>query len=439
MAQDAVNAILEGLKTHQAKVLQQTQLAIEKQRADAQTEAEQARIQQQQDQLEQAKKEFDANHELAKKAADLMHLQVMNKFGQQYQETGIAPPGASFQPTVQGSGGPASPVNPAAATSQLMSIPGVGDMQVATPEANATRQAGLQRITGAPAEEAKTREEQAKQVAETVRQVALKREDLDRLNASKQYDREVRKEQMDAEMARLKYTQDQENYRARLKNQGDQTDLSPYMAQALNGEMTQEDIKKLPLKPVDQMKIINGVVAPGGKVINNSTKQNLQDMSTISTAIPQIDQTLQLLKNNPVQVRLPGTDAFKQYNQSIQQLELILPQVARVIAGDKGRLTNQQMELANGGFIPSKNPLKSDLKSNIKNREDFVNLMKDILNNHLTGMSPEHKALLKQNFGIKPLGAFGAASETQGPPQGVSDPIKLSPAALQLMQKYGIQ
>lgn len=425
MALAEVQAILEGLRQHQAKVTAANEQKIQQQRVDLEKESQQKRIDLETQKLEQEKKVQDNQIEIAKKAADLIHMQKLQEIGTQFQQTGVSPAGASVSPaasTVPNGQANYSPINPQQATSNILQFPGGGSVEVPTLGAQAKTQAAAKETLMEPEVKAKIRESQAVEAERLKKVEESKAYDFQRMAMMKVYDDKRAAEMKAADDARERYRQEQENYRARLRLQSDAPDLSPYVMMGLNGEMTQEDVMKLPLKTPDKMKIVNGVVAPGGRLLNNSSKQSLTDMSTISTAIPHIDGALAELKNHPVEVRIPGTDSYKRYQEEVKQAELVLPQVGRVIAGDKGRMSNQQIKYAEGSFLPSRNPLTTDFASNVKNREDFVRTMNDIMDTHLKGMSDQHKAYLKQTFGIKPLTPFIASPVAGQAPQGQAPP-----------------
>lgn len=425
MAMDEVNSIAETMRAAMASQL------------NARQQAQQAK--QHADQLALDQRKFDeevSQHVITNKAAKTLldaqlaaHQAGVNlqsqQMGEIYQKTGVTPAGATFSPAASSTpDGQANytPVNPSQATGQVMQIPGMQSMTVQNPLDYAKQEAARATIIGAPAEAAKIREETAKQTAIEKGKIDLAVMTLDRINASKQYD-ETRAAQMKAaDDARNVYTQAQENYRARLmansKNGSTDVDLSPYIVQANNGELTLEGIKKLPLKPSDQMKVLNGVISNGGRVLKDADQQTIKDMSTISTALPHLSNALQILKENPTEARIPGTQAWKNYNEAINQVELVLPQVGRIIAGDKGRMSNQQIKYAEGSFIPSRNPLQASYVTNEKNAKDFTKTMQDIMDNHMIGMSPANKALIKENFGVKPLQLGGSAAPAAAPVGG---------------------
>jgi len=464
MAQADVNNILEGLRQHAQKVQAAGQLALEQSRLDAEKEQKKKELEFQQKQIDATNKLAQGHLDLAKKAVDIAAQTHASQLEQQYQQTGNLPPGSKVEPNDTGGGGGVGflgagtqatgqtvapqPDNGNQSTQGLYSditLP-VTDSnnnpiklsQVANPTVFAQQQVDRQRVLNAPAEETKTRELLASKEQDEERLKESKAADFSRFMMQKMYDDQRRKEQDDAAFAREKYKAANDLTIAKLKLAGDQTDLSPYISQAQNGELTTEGIKKLPIKPVEQMKIMNGVIQPGGRVINDATQQTLKDMATISTAIPNLDSALATLKDNPILARTPGTQAYKDYNEALHQVELVLPQVGRIIAGDKGRMSNQQIKYAEGAFLPSRNPIGTDIKTNIKNRNDFVNTMNDVIKSHLAGMTPEHQALLKENFGVKPLTPFGISPGLDNQQQG-QQPQGLSPAAIELMKKHGIQ
>ncbi len=446
MGQASVDRVIEIMRGVAQKEIAARQAQIEQQRADQQGEQEKARIKQQQDELKQRKSEFDSQHALAQKAADFIHNQQMTAAAQKYQETGLQPAGTTINPaisTMPNGEANASPVNPVNATSQVMGFEGTPQtIPVQSPTQYATSQAKLQEITNKPMEDLRIRIEAAKQKEIEQAKAEGKAADLDRMNAQKQYDDARAKQAADAAFAREKYKVDADNRTrlqiANISKGSTDVDLTPYISQANNGEITQEDIKKLPLKPVDQMKVLNGVVSSGGRVLKEASKQNLTDMATVSTAIPHIADALNLLKTNPIAVRTPGTDAYKQYQEAVNQAELVLPQVARIIGGEKGKMSNQQISYAQGSFIPTRNPIAASYETNVKNAQDFVKTMNDIVKNHTVGMSPEHVNMLKENFGIKPLVLAPGGGTAQQVPVTQPQASQLNPTAIQFLKQLNL-
>lgn len=460
MALAEVQQIMEILKSAQQRKLDQQKIDADNEQNKNTNEYRKALIDDAHKHLDEDKRQFDAQHALAIKAAegvkatqDLAHLKTKSDLSQFILGGGVIP-GDTTQAAGGGADNGFSPVGGASsplATSVMHTIPmgeGSAPLQLQLPSQSiydaqqkeqAQKQAGISTILDRPKVDAKIEEARTLQADMLKKQDEAKQADLYKIMAQRGEDAKIRKEAEDAQMARLQYSQQQENYRAGLKNQQDQTDLSPYIMMGQTGELTQEDINKLPLKAAEKMKITNGVIAPGGRILSSTSKQSLMDMSTISTAVPHLDYALKLLKDHPIAARTPGTDAYKQYQEALGQVELVLPQVGRIIAGDKGRMSNQQIKYAEGSFLPSRNPITADYQTNLKNRNDFVKTMDDVMNTHLTGMSEKHKAFLKDNFGIKPLGSFGSSGVPVTTQQAQPVQPQLSPQALKIMQELGIK
>lgn len=403
--------VLESFKGTQAVRVRQFQEQLERDKLTEAQKQHQANVDFQHSQLDEQKRQFD----LTQKAANAIQEVQLAHTKQQIAagvKGGTPIPGMTESPRVgdpNTSEGGFTPINPQQATTRNITLPnGMGSFTIPTDTEEAKSKAALERITGAPAEESKIRAEKAKQEEETKRQIQLKWEDLNKVQAQKQYDAERAAEAQKAHDAEIKYIQGQENYRAGLKLKSGKTDLSPYIKQAQDGELTQEGINKLPLPQEDKIGILSSVVGPGGRVLKDSDQQTIKDMATISTAVPHMHAALDLMQQHSKLGLNPTTQAGKDFQKEIQQIELVLPQVGRVIAGDKGRLSNQQIQYANGAFIPNKTMITGpDLKQNISNVNDFLHTMNDILDNHMIGMTPEHKAYLKKQLGVKDLTPYG--------------------------------
>ncbi len=217
MGMDAVEQIIRGIQVGQRKNAADVEANQRQQQIDSEVEARKEAIDYHKKELENQNKHTqavidyqNANLELARKAAAIQ-TQVHQQNIAQYLRSGGEMPGDIKTPVGSGTGGAAfSPINQSDATSIQHSVPMPDGppMQVTLPteQTDATNKANLARILGKPAEEAKTREQQALQDAETTRQVRVAQE------TGAQRLKEIQ-EQKDWDMKRYKMTQDAENAR----------------------------------------------------------------------------------------------------------------------------------------------------------------------------------------------------------------------------------
>lgn len=480
MAQDIINNILKGLQIHQEKILKQQEQQLERDRLDEQTKQHGEQVKLEHEKLDAANEQFKVNHALiasqaaasmiqAKQAinksimegipveGDTQTPQVTQGMQQQSQPT----PGTGYDTTNVGSGGsdtgvlgnlPQQRMQPTLDINSIQhSIP-IGDqthnVTLPTPEQHYRDLAAGKRILIAPEEEAKTREALALQSSKNAETEKSKQSDFEREIVRLLYESSKATEHEAAETARSSATNAAADARNRYtvdhKDNVDGVDLGPYAQNAFNGTMTQEEIMKLPLPKPAKMLILGAVTGHGGRVLTSKEQASMQDFGTISSTVPQLDRALQLLKDHSIKVRTPGTREYKEFNEINGQLELVLPQVARAIAGDKGRLSNLQMELVNGGFIPKLGLISNDYENNVRRRNDFVKLMNDLMDNRIPGVTPAQKELFKENFNIKDLHPHiegKSSGTTAAPPQTTTPPTTpggLNPAAIELLKKHGI-
>lgn len=427
MSDFAVQSIIETLRNAQANQLAQQNLA-------QQSKAEADRIQSQKDQLAESTRQFNLSHDLAVKNAmalraahNLAAAQASANLGKQYSETGIAPANSTVAPqaqTPQGLGySPINPNDPNTTPNQTLNLPGAGssgedlNIPVIQPKAYATQQADLQRITLKPGEEARQAAEEAKQAAEAVRQLQVKAADAERYRMQE----EARTQQaQEATAARLQMAQDHNDtmrfvaglaHDSRLQPA---TDITPYIEQGKNGTLSSEDLNKIPgISKQDKVLINNAILSTGNTLINDKQKNLLMNFKPILTTIPNLDHALELLKTNPAEVRIPGTAAYKAYEEDMKQVDKTLPNIARVIEAQSGRLSNQQIKYSEGSFKPDKSLIGASYATNVKNRNDFVRTINEILKTQLAGMSPERQAVVKASYGITTGNQVAPANASQ--------------------------
>src|SRR5947207_7937330 len=107
-----------------------------------------------------------------------------------------------------------------------------------------------------------------------------------------------------------------------------------------------------------------------------------------------------------------------------------------MIQGDKGqRLTQMHLKLSQGGFTPSR---FQPLDENIKRRDNYLSQLNMMIDAKLTGVPEAQRAIIKKNLGLTDIRPMILGGGVAAPPANTS-PVGLSPAAQELMKKYGIQ
>ncbi len=451
MAQDNVELIMRGIQVGQQKKARDEQASLEQQRIDSEVESRKAQIDFHKQELKQQKEFQDAQIEhvktqvdLAKKAADMQRLVTQQQIAQHIMQGGEVP-GDVKTPVAQGTGGASfSPVNPAAATSIQHSItvgPGQPNIEFTAPteEAQAVKTANLQRILGKPAEEAKTREMQALQDAETTRQVRVAQETgsqrLQEINDSKQWD-----------LKRFAATQAAENYRANANNAMKlriaQMNLTGglnaegtgggFPAQAIadnvySGKISEEQLKKM--YPKQAAPILSVVQKANGLPITDKEQQNLKDYEAVAAAVPVIKQMNEIVAQHRVEVLIPGTQAYKDYTSMYESVLGKVPAISRVLSGVT-RFNRQEMDNYIKAIVPDKNPLKADPSTNLRKLNTFAtDEVQNAFNTNFSRLPKPQREALKNDVGLNSLPYVGSqinpqtqASPMQQQPQGPQQP-----------------
>lgn len=440
MGQEAIDGILRALaQGHQAYQHKQ-ELILEKQRADAQTEAEQARIKQQQEELGQRKdeakeihKQWALQHELTKKAADLALQMHMTQLAKDYQATGVQPAGVNMSSAASslGPGGEANytPTKPNQGDYQIMTLPGMGQggsdvsMQVAKPEVAATRQANLQRILDQP----KIEMEAAKQGAETTRQIEV--ETARAREETKRYLEQIKLTQ-DSENKRNTERINGENYRTKLETTSRETIanmpyqlfnnatpaeraslVDPSIEAMNNGTMSAKQVHdEFNSKGMQGggMAVVGGFMKNGGIPPTDKQVTFNTNVKPIIDTLPLIQQYINMLPktSNGLTSRLAGISNADIINPELEalykQIEFNIATVAKNLSGDQGqRLQKALLEPAQGGYLPNKyRPTTANI-SNFNKLVDVLNSAVDAVNG---SMGPGQRAHIKNNLGLSNYG-----------------------------------
>lgn len=420
-----INALLEGVRIHTERQLHQKQQAIEQQRADAQTEAEKARIEQQKEELAQRKTQFEANLAMQKAAHNVAMVQATQALQEGFSKTGLTPPGARINPT-----------NPEAGIG-TMTMPGLGlngadvTMPIQTPQAAAAQAANTYQIANKPIEEAKIRVEAAKQKEIEEAKLAAKREDLDRMNVQKQYDdaREERRQKADLLRTQLEIASRERI--ARIQRGSMEEDLTPYVHQAINGDITREDINAMPLKNKDdKMRIFNAVIGSGAGLLDKEQKALVGDFSQMVEATKLMDQIIanQPKTGNRLTSHVLGPLArLTDPNLSgpEQQLAGHISLIARGFAKEKGNLSNKDIERVQNMLPSSSEPLDV----NIKKRNDYLQELGKLIDSKLSNLPKAQREVIKKKVGL-----YGI----DPPAQGQQAPQQVSPGATHVWTPQGV-
>jgi hypothetical protein len=387
----------------------------------SQDEDRKARVKEVQDRLDQQKTEFNAQHALAIKAADM--VRQLNEYKVLQDKTSIAQhimgggavPGDAQAPVggneTTGNFSPVGGITDPNTTSVMHQIP-MGDgqpplqMTLPTPNAYATQQANIARITNAPAEEAKTRESVATQSAMTDKLLAGKAADDERVQAAKAQDflRETQREKAQADLQlqleRMR-TASAERINA-SKNNGSSIDVEPLIQDGVNGNLSQEELNRMAITKQDKAMITNGVLQAGGRLYTQAQKDVIP---TFVNAVKTVGNMDEFIANQPqsknwlaAQIGGLGTAFDSKLNNLQDMIKADTMAIAKTIQGAKGqRIMNLELKLAQGGFVPKRN---QTLEENVIRRNQYVQSLQDVVRANLSSLPPESVNATLQRLGI---------------------------------------
>lgn len=406
MAQEQVQGILEGLKIAQQRRAENARNSIEQQRLLQESDQRSKELDFQRNELGERKRQFD----ITTKAAQAMHnLQVLQE---EQRISGNLQGGMSIPGAVSSPG----------ADDQHLSyqVPGLDNpISVLTPEALRAKQ----------------------QADETAKLTPEHENRMIEINTQATNAQRLASQQREDQLAQAKVVQDYENQRAATHEAGENFRTSatnaahiqaakigqglegltpemitPYVQQGVQGDLTEEQLNKLPLPKGVKSAIVQGVTGAGGALLNNDEQKVTQSFTPISQIVGKLDQYNAILKQNPAMSRIPGTDAYKQTKLIGQEIEGLLPNVARVIATDTGRLSNTQIQMVKGMAEPSKNFLTNDPAINEQRRNDFLGLSNAIVDSKLSRLPAAQRSAVKQKLGLTKIPMLGGQQQQQQGP-----------------------
>lgn len=449
MAQEEVNHILEGLKLGLAVRQQRQELAQQQQRIEIQKKQQESEEKHREaenkryiDSLAEQKRQFD----ITSKAAQALHnVQIMQAEQSMTQNAMQGIPIAGDQVS-----GATPPVVPQGMTQvpeghQLHNLPTGHSVVLPTPEKFAELLAARARITNAPAEEAKTREQAALQKAETERQLTVSKQaqeaKLVELNKENEYKMQQQAQAIKAQQA-IHSSEQAMHLRVALLQatngmsepsfmksmgvnvttdaQGQPTinsqDPTNYVMNTIkqlrDGQMSADELKKRDpkLAPViERMASTMGV----GALTKDEIGQ-LRDLEIVAQVAPVLREMNLIRANANVKVLVKGTDAYARFQTLEDQVGKAQPALARIFSGTK-RFNNVEMEKYWNALVPRKSPLTSDKESGFSKYNDFVT--KDIQDafNTITSSLPEgQRAIIRDRIGINRLPYLSSAIKTPG-------------------------
>lgn len=175
---------------------------------------------------------------------------------------------------------------------------------------------------------------------------------------------------------------------------------APYVQQVLNGQLSDKGLNSLKLMKGPHNAVLKGISDAGGMLPTDQEIGAVQKYQPMTNLINAIDQYNQILSRNPWESRIPGTDAWKARKNQEASIDLLTPPLARTLATETGRLSNQQIQKAEGISEPSANWLNADPISNAKKRDELLSIANDGLTANLSRLPTGQAAALKAKTGL---------------------------------------
>lgn len=403
MAQEQVNGILQALRISQERRKDQFAQQLEQQRLNLDTQQKADQLKQQKAELAEHSRQFDITTKAAKAMHDVAILEQEQKLSGNLQN-GMAIPGAVSTPGAD-------------ADHLTYQVPGIDQpLSVLTPEANRAKQIADKTALEQP--EHLNRLDEIDAQAKNAQALALqnKSASLEQMQQMQQFENDRASTHEKGENFRTAATNATHIQAAKIAQglEGLTPDMiTPYVQQAVHGDLTETQLNKLPLPKGVKTAITQGVTGAGGMLLNDNEQQVVQSFTPIQQIVGKLDQYNAILKANPLKARIPGTDAYKQSKLVGDEIEGILPNVARVMATDTGRLSNTQIQMIKGMAEPSKNFLTNDPSINDQRRNDFLGLSNALIDSKLSRLPEGQRAAVKQKLGITSIPMAGAPQPQQ--------------------------
>lgn len=422
---EIIQNILHGLQIADARKARQATLAIEQQRANTESEAAKARAQEAKDRLAEELRQHNLAHDIAqqtlnlnKKLGEAQISGEMQKIGESVANTGVVPAGATLSPAATSpQGGNYTPINPQAATSQTLVMPGGQQLSIPTPQG----MADVKRTLMQPeieASKAKIGQEQAARLAEIKEQGEQARLTAE---SQKSWQMEIARMQRDSAESIAKAHDATLRFTAQLPysffaqtglSVGQVGDLlKPYVEGMYNGSISPQDLKAdfaaKGMAGADAA-VMGAVTKAGGVPLNPKQVQTINSFGIFPQIIKNIDDLIDALPKTPgmsqsshAQAALKGLTTLGDQNISVLKanLESQIGRVALVVGGDQGqRLQKALLSSSEEGYQPSR-LMSTD--ANIKRRNNFVETVKNILDTQLRGVPDKQKQAILNNLGAK--------------------------------------
>ena len=432
--------VLGGLKIAQARNLEKQKVAQSAQEIQNQRDYQQSMVQDAKDRLAELTKQHDTENkhvalvfQAAQNLQKIMQLKDQQDMVEKSNATGVPIPGAAVQTPMAAKFQPGmiGVTQPTQSGTQTLSGAGPNGEDLVLPfdpQAYAQHQQDIQELLKGPGSpEAKAR------IADYQAQYGLMGQNQKDLA---QFQNQLPPSAttvatLASEEKRAKDQRDAQRYDANLEasskiraaqisqglDGGDQVEsaAAPYIKQVHDGQLSMEGLNALKLPKAIHNTVIAGVAQDGGVIPNQAELGAVAKYAPVAPLIGAIDQYNALLKNSPVQSRIPGTDDYKKRQALEAQIETQTPGIARSIGTETGRLSNQQIEMSQGLVQPGTNFLSSNVASNQQKRDTLLQLANSAVDANLSRLPAAQAASIKAKTGLTAI-PYGGPQQVQPQP-----------------------
>jgi hypothetical protein len=411
MALDVIDNILKGLQLADQRRFRQAELEQQKLDRDESSKRYSEEVKHRQAELKERQHQFDVTSKAAKALHDLTITQEKQKLSEGLLK-GIPIPGATTQPAAPftTSGIPSienlNQANQVSQDYQLHTLPiqdsNGNPIQVTLPrpEVFAEQQANIQRKLNEPETEQKIEVARAAEAERLKRQQELDQSNFLRTLVTQQFEDKRNKERIEADNTRTKWNIASRERIAQLTKGQSGIDLDPYIQDAIDGNLTTEDIRRLPIPKPQQMQLIDSVTHTGARILSNEQRDLVKEFGQLTGAIKYMDEIIQnqgSVETSKIGGYLSGT--LKTLDPNVTTPEEELKGRASVVSRflkEKGNLSNQDINRVIGLFPSRFKPLIT----NIKKRNDYVKELDSLIESRLPNLTKEQRNIIKKRVGL---------------------------------------
>ena len=204
---------------------------------------------------------------------------------------------------------------------------------------------------------------------------------------------------------------------------GSQVDSAaePIVQQLQNNQLSQEDLNELKNVPkVVKNTATANFIQAGGVIPTRAELGAVAKYAPVVSLLGKMGDYNKLINDNPTLSNVFGTDAWKQKKQLESDIDLMVPNLARTLGAESGRLSTMQITKADGSANPSSNWLTANSATNQKKVDDLHQFADDQIGAALSRLPPGQAASIKAKTGLTKI-PYGAPQQPQ-PQPGVQLP-----------------